>query len=93
MDGGSFPGNLAIGVRGGGLISPALPRPAPPKGWSLQAGLFFPTSNWKNWPLSLARGQEGEQGGIEPGGASQWPLCPRGPGAGPFPLGTIVKRQ
>ena len=56
--------------------SPALPHPAPPKGWSLEAGPFFPLSNWKNWPPSLARGWEGKQGGIEPGGASQWLLCP-----------------
>lgn len=49
----------------------------------MEAGPFFPRSNWKNWPPSPARGWEGEQGGIEPGGASQWSLCPAWPGAGP----------
>lgn len=63
--------------------SPTLPIPGPPKDWSLEAGSFFPPSNWKNWPTSLARGWEGEQGGIEPGGTSQWSLCPGQPGAGP----------
>lgn len=73
-----------IGVQGGGgggvLISQ--PRPAPPKAWCLKAGPFFPTSNWKNWPPSLARSWEDEQGGIEPGGALQWLLCPCSLGAG-----------